>query len=148
MGIVHQSSVCACNRHRSRVKVEHVKKRISVNFYRRLTQRLVYSLAVCSRSRATCAVQEYVGKAGDVLDDVFFVVKGKVEARISKPGKQVGSPRPSDTASLRIVFAWLLATFIHTWAISDPCFFVIDLWRQTYPLTNISAHRTDYIPTS
>ena len=34
--------------------------------------------------------QEYVGKAGDVLDDVFFVVKGRVEARLSKPGKQVG----------------------------------------------------------
>lgn len=32
-----------------------------------------------------------MGKAGDVLDDVFFVVKGKVEARVSKPGKQVRS---------------------------------------------------------
>ncbi|CAN0002701.1 unnamed protein product, partial [Laminaria digitata] len=36
--------------------------------------------------------KEYVGKAGDVLDDVFFVVKGRVEARLSKPGKQVDVP--------------------------------------------------------
>lgn len=34
--------------------------------------------------------QEYVGKAGDVLENVFFVVSGLVEARMMKPGKQVG----------------------------------------------------------
>ncbi|CAM9734706.1 unnamed protein product [Ectocarpus fasciculatus] len=33
--------------------------------------------------------KEYVGKAGDVLDNVFFVVTGRIEARVSKPGKQV-----------------------------------------------------------
>lgn len=38
----------------------------------------------------TCScAQEYAGKAGDVLDNVFFVVSGIVEARLTKPGKQV-----------------------------------------------------------
>lgn len=41
----------------------------------------------CSPARVEC--QEYVGKAGDVLDEMFFVVKGSVEARLTKPGKQV-----------------------------------------------------------
>lgn len=51
---------------------------------------------LCYRSPASYDIfhvepQEYIGKAGDVLDDVFFVVKGRVEARLSKPGKQVGA---------------------------------------------------------
>eukprot|EP00903_Cladosiphon_okamuranus_P016337 g15066.t1 len=33
--------------------------------------------------------KEYAGKAGDVLDNVFFVVSGIVEARLTKPGKQI-----------------------------------------------------------
>lgn len=33
--------------------------------------------------------QECLGKAGDVLDDVFFVLKGRVEGHLPKPGKKV-----------------------------------------------------------
>ncbi len=40
--------------------------------------------------------QEYVGKAGDVLDNVFFVLSGIVEARMMKPGKQVGYSFPRE----------------------------------------------------
>lgn len=35
------------------------------------------------------SAQEYLGKTGDILEEIFFVVKGRIEARHSKPGKQV-----------------------------------------------------------
>lgn len=54
-------------------------------------------------------LQEYVGKAGDVLDDVFFVVKGRVEARITKPGKQVRCLRDTGAFAIDIdaAAAWV-----------------------------------------
>lgn len=61
---------------------------LPVDFAHTPTSCITDLLNIKSSTTSTC-VQEYVGKAGDVLDNVFFVVTGRIEARVSKPGKQV-----------------------------------------------------------